>query len=82
VVGWSITPEALLNDSEALRVNGKWLVFAMCSEAQPDRLRRVETWLWRQSGGGGMPRCAVLIDFVPISTGAPAGGYLVRDHTS
>ena len=27
-----------------------------------------------------MPRYAVLIDFVPISAGAAAGGYLVGDH--
>ena len=79
-VGWSITREALINDPEASRVNGKWLVFAVFSEAQPDRLRRVETWLWRQSGGNEMQQSAVLIDFIPISTGAAAGGYLVGDH--
>jgi hypothetical protein len=50
------------------------------SEAQPDRLRRVETWLWRQNGEAETPRCAVLIDFVPISTGATAGGYLAGDQ--
>jgi hypothetical protein len=79
-VGWSITREALINDPEASRVNGQWLVFAVFSEAQPDRLRRVETWLWRQSGGNEMQQSAVLIDFVPISTGTAAGGYLVGDH--
>jgi hypothetical protein len=79
-VGWSVTREALLSDSEALRVNAKWRVFAVLSEAQPDRLRRVETWLLRQSDTNGMPQCAVLIDFVPISTGAAAGGYLVGDQ--
>jgi hypothetical protein len=79
-VGWSVTREALLNDSEALRVDGKWRVFSVISEAQPDRLRRIETWLWRQGRGDGMPRCAVLIDFVPISTGAAVGGYLVGDQ--
>jgi hypothetical protein len=79
-VGWSTTREALLNDSDALRVDAKWLVFAVLSEAQPDRLRRVENWLWRQSGGDETPHCAVLIDFVPISTGAAAGGYLVGDR--
>jgi hypothetical protein len=79
-VGWSVTREALLSDLEALRVDAKWRVFAVLSEAQPDPLRRVETWLWRQSGTDGMPQCAVLIDFVPISTGARAGGYLVGDQ--
>src|SRR5215831_3365063 len=79
-VGWSITREALLSDSEALRVNAKWRVVAVMSEAQPDRLRRVESWMWRQSDSDGMPPCAVLIDFVPISTGAATGGYLVGDQ--
>jgi SWIM zinc finger len=79
-VGWSITREALLGDSGTLRANAEWRVFAVLSEAQPDRLRRVETWLWRQSGAEGMPRCGVLIDFVPVSTGAAAGGYMVGDH--
>jgi hypothetical protein len=79
-VGWSITREALLSDSEALRVNSKWRVFAVLSEAQPDRLRRIETWLWCESDSDGTPRCGLLIDFVPISTGAATGGYLVGDQ--
>src|SRR5262249_32150773 len=79
-VGWSTTREALLNDSAAVRVDGKWRAFAVLSETQPDRLRRVETWLWRQGGGDGAPQCAVLIDFVPVSTGAASGGYLVGDQ--
>jgi hypothetical protein len=78
-VGWSISREALLSDSEALRVSARWRVFALVSEAQPDRLRRVETWLWRESDAHGMPQYAVLIDFVPIS-GAAAAGYLVGDQ--
>jgi len=78
-IGWPVTREALLSDSEALRVSAKWRVFAVLSEAQPDRLRRIETWLW-QSDVDGMPQWAVLIDFVPISTGAVAGGYLVGDQ--
>jgi hypothetical protein len=78
-VGWAVTREALLSDSKALRLNAKWKIFAVLSEAQPDRLRRVETWLWRQNGADG-PQCAVLIDFVPISTGAAVGGYLVGDQ--
>jgi len=79
-VGWSLTRDALLNDSEALRVTGSWRVFAVLSEAQPDRLRRVETWLRRETGADGMSQCAVLIDFVSISTGAAVGGYLVGDQ--
>ncbi len=79
-VGWSVTREALLSDSEALSVDAKWRVFAVLSEAQPDRLRRVETWLWRENGTDEGPQTAVLIDFVPVSTGAAAGGYLVGDQ--
>lgn len=78
-VGWSVTREALLSDPHAMRVSAKWRVFAALSEAQPDRLRRVETWLWHESGTDGIPQCAVLIDFVPIS-GAAVGGYLVGDR--
>lgn len=78
-VGWSVTREALLSDTAALRVSAKWRVFAVLSEAQPDRVRRVETWLWRENDENGMPRCAVLIDFVPIS-GAAAAGYLIGDQ--
>jgi SWIM zinc finger len=78
-VGWSISREALLSDSEALRVSARWRVFGVVSEAQPDRLRRIETWLWRESDAHGMPQYAVLIDFVPIS-GPAAAGYLVGDQ--
>lgn len=79
-VGWAVTRDALLNDSEALRLDSRWRVFAVLSEAQPDKLRRVETWLCREGGADGKPQHAVLIDFVPISTGAAAGGYLVGDQ--
>jgi len=79
-VGWSVTREALLSDSKVLRVDAKWRVFAVLSEAQPDRLRRVETWLWRENDGDNEPQCAVLIDFIPIATGAATGGYLVGDQ--
>jgi hypothetical protein len=79
-VGWSVTREALLTDSDALRVDAKWRVFIVVSEAQPDRLRRVETWLWRENGTDQSPSCAVLIDFVPLAGGAATGGYLVGDQ--
>jgi hypothetical protein len=73
----------LLGDPAAARVDAKWRVFAVISEAQPDRLRRVETWLCRQGGSDGNSYYAVLIDFVPISSGAATGGYLppaLRSH--
>jgi hypothetical protein len=79
-IGWSMTREVLLQHSSALRVDAEWLVFAVLSETQADRLRRIETWLWRQNGGAGAPQCAVLMDFVPISGGTTTAGYLVGDH--
>src|SRR5215510_12060251 len=79
-VGWSVTREDLLSDPAAVRVDAKWRVFAVISEAQPDRLRRVETWLCRQEGSDGNSYYAVLIDFVPVSSGAATGGYLVGDE--
>lgn len=79
-VGWSVTREGLLSDSDALRAEATWRVFAVISEAQPDRLRRVETWLWRENGTDQAPWCAVLIDFVPLAGGTAASGYLVGDQ--
>jgi len=56
---------------------------AALSEVQPDRLRRLETWLWLErlpKGAENAPRFAVLIDFVPVATGAASGGYSVGDR--
>lgn len=68
VVGWPITREALLADAQALRVRDRWMVVNTVVEVQADKLRRLETWLWRL-GEGPAPRFAVLIDFVPVSLG-------------
>lgn len=72
-IGWNVTREALLADEQALRVSGSWRVWAARSEVQPDKLRRIETWLH------GSDRHAVLIEYVPVSTGASSGGYSVGD---
>ncbi|MBW8733648.1 MAG: hypothetical protein JF571_04950 [Asticcacaulis sp.] len=55
-------------------MSGTWQVFAARSEVQPDRLRRLETWLY------GKGRFAVLIDFVPVATGAAMGGFAAGDQ--
>jgi len=47
---------------------------------QPDRLRRVETWLWRANGTDQPLSCAVLIDFVPLAGGVATSGYVVGDE--
>lgn len=73
VVGWNITREALLADVEAERFETTWRVWLTRVELQPDKLRRIETWL---HGGG---RNAVMIDYVPVSTGAARSGYAVGD---
>jgi hypothetical protein len=78
MVGWSRTREALLADANALRCAGRWRVIATRSEAQPDRLRRIETWLWREGEGEG-PRFALLMDFAPVSAGAASAGFVIGE---
>jgi hypothetical protein len=72
-VGWNLTREALLDDASLLRVDGQWRVLAVRDEVQPDRLRRIETWLQTDAAGGHF---AVLIDFIPVSGGATGNMYL------
>lgn len=72
-VGWNLTREALFEDAGLLRVDGRWRVLAARDEVQPDRLRRIETWLQTDAAGG---HCAVLIDFIPVSGGATGNIYL------
>jgi len=69
-VGWSVRREELLADATAPRVTATWIVAANLSEVQPDKLRRLETWLVNAAPGEDEPRVAVLIDFVPVSGGA------------
>lgn len=73
MIGWTVTREALIADEAALRVSGVWRVWATRTEVQPDKLRRIETWLY------GNERHAVLIEYVPVSTGASSSGYSVGD---
>jgi SWIM zinc finger len=78
--GWSVAREALIDDESALHVTAVWRVVTVLSEVQADRLRRVETWLWRENNQEVTPRFAALIDFVPIATGAASSGYTVGDR--
>ncbi|HEY6816878.1 MAG TPA: SWIM zinc finger family protein [Croceibacterium sp.] len=71
-VGWSVTREALLADAAAERVAGAWRVLAAREEVQPDKLRRIETWLELGEPGG---RHAVLLDYVPVGAGASGNIY-------
>lgn len=69
-IGWSQRREELLADANAPRVMTTWLVAANRSEVQPDRLRRLETWLLNTAVEEGAPQVAVLMDFVPVAGGA------------
>jgi len=62
-----------LADAEALRVKAPWMVVAARSEVQPDKLRRLETWLLRlDTQESPVPRFALLLDFIPVSAGVQA----------
>jgi hypothetical protein len=74
--GWTARREELLADPDATRVSGNWLVAATRSEVQPDRLRRLETWLMRVMPEDAAPAIALLIDFVPVSAGSAASPFL------
>ena len=69
-VGWTARREELMADPSAPRVTGCWIAAANLSDVQPDKLRRLETWLVNAAPAEGQPRVAVLIDFVPESGGA------------
>jgi hypothetical protein len=73
-VGWSLTREALLADPAAPRRRARWMVLATQNEVQPDKLRRLETWLYCLDEGDG-PHAAVLIDFIPVSLGTVKNTY-------
>jgi hypothetical protein len=75
-VGWTVTRDALLEDPQAQRVEGIWRVVDVMSAVQPDKLRRIETWLLLEDG----TRFALLLDFVPVATGAAASGYIVGER--
>ena len=76
-VGWTVKREDLLADTQALRVKAPWMVVAARSEVQPDKLRRLETWLLRlDAQEGPAPQFALLLDFIPVSAGAQAAPYI------
>jgi hypothetical protein len=69
-VGWSVRREELLADASAPRLVTSWIVAANLSEVQPDKLRRLETWMINANPTAEAHKAAVLIDFVPVSGGA------------
>ena len=67
-VGWTIERDSLLKDADATRITGEWMVTGTREETQTDRMIRQETWLM-QLDSDEHP-VAVLVDFVPVSSGA------------
>lgn len=68
-IGWSQKREELLADPAAPRRTSTWIVAANFAEVQPDKLRRLETWLIDAMPRDGEPSFAVLMDFVPVAGG-------------
>jgi hypothetical protein len=73
--GWTVKREELLADADAPRVSSDWIVVATQSEVQPDKLRRLETWLFSAAPVPDAPNVALLIDFVPVSVGPSASPF-------
>ncbi len=66
LVGWTLDRQTLLDTADAARASGAWTVLATHVEVQPDKLRRIETWLMQARPP---ERLAVLIDYVPVAAG-------------
>ncbi|MFK7741835.1 MAG: SWIM zinc finger family protein [Planctomycetota bacterium] len=81
LIGWNTERQAVLEDPDGKRVTGSWLVAARADEVQPDKLRRIETWLLREAEDS----CdvALLLDFVPVRSGGGADAtYSVGERLS
>jgi hypothetical protein len=81
VTGWSQRRDELLADPNAPRLSGDWIVAATRSEIQPDKLRRLETWLLHTSPAA-TPNVALLIDFVPVSGGPSSSPFIAGETIS
>lgn len=68
LIGWTTERQALVEDQDALRMRGAWTVLGSFSEVQPDKLRRIETWLIGDKQTNAQP--ALLLDYVPVATGS------------
>lgn len=71
LVGWTIERQDLLAHPLVETVKATWLVLAVRTEIQPDKLKRIETWFMSLSPKP--VRFAVLIDFVPLAIGRSGG---------
>jgi hypothetical protein len=66
--------QALLDMPDAGKIEALWIVTGTHVEVQPDKLKRIETWLLAQRDGE--IENAVLIDFVPVATGTGGSPFL------
>lgn len=73
-VGWNMARDAVLSASGSRHCEGTWTVVLSRSQVQPDKLRRNETWLLCGD------EHAVLVDYVPVSTGASSGGFAAGER--
>jgi hypothetical protein len=71
LVGWTIERQDLLQHPLAETVSATWLVLAVRSEIQPDKLKRIETWF--MSLDLEPVRFALLVDFVPLAVSRSGG---------
>lgn len=75
LVGWTIDRQELQQHRLTEIVSGSWLVVAVRSEVQPDKLKRVETWFMTLDREP--VRFALLLEFVPVSAGRTGGSAYV-----
>lgn len=71
-IGWAPRREELLADPAVMRFDAVWRVLATRSEVQPDQLRRLETWLARETDASAekdAPQFALLLDYVATGAG-------------
>lgn len=71
LVGWTIDRQDLLAHPLVETITADWLVLAVRTEIQPDKLKRIETWFMTLDRDP--VRFAVLIDFVPLAIGRSGG---------
>jgi hypothetical protein len=79
VTSWTLRREELLADPDAPRLAGDWIVAATRNEVQPDKLRRLETWLLHSAPAEAAPAVALLMDFVPVSGGPAASPFMTGE---
>ena len=75
LVGWTIERQDLLQHPLAETVSATWLVLAVRTEIQPDKLKRIETWFMTLDLDP--VRFALLVDFIPLAVSRSGGSPYV-----